>query len=257
MFGMIKKSILVALAIFMMVMGASTTTASENHPLSIVKANIFVTQTKLTMRLTCFAEDLELLQGVEPYEDTGKYDNGELKDGTQDHAKYLLEKILIMDVNGDPYEGTVTDIKGFEIPEGGIMAGQLMNYTMSYVIEYKFETPPEFITIEQQMVAEGALLPTELDLKGKQSGSDAPFGKIMKPALPETFQFDWENAPPNEDDGAEVWEQWLEEQREKNLGIESYSSVYSFIYITRREVRQEVLIPIASLSTFIDIECQD
>lgn len=257
MFGMIKNTFLAAVAFSMTAMFCTPTTANENHPLSIVKANIFVTQKKLTMRLTCFAEDLELLQGVEPYEDTGKYDNDELRDGTQDHAEYLLEKILIMDANGDPYKGTVTDIKGFEIPDEGIMAGQLMNFTMSYVIEYKFESPPEFITVEQQMVAEGALLPTELDLKGKQSGSDSPFGKIMKPALPETFQFDWENAPPNEDDGAEVWEEWLEEQREKNLGIESYSSVYSFIYITRREVRQEVLIPIASLSTFFEIESED
>lgn len=258
MFGILKGSLvnLPVLAIAALVFGTSAH-ANENHPLSIVKANIFVSPTKLTMRLTCFAEDLELLQGVEPYEETGKYDNQELAEGTEDHAQYLLEKILIMDANGDPYKGIVTNIKGFEVPDEGIAAGQLMNFTMSYVIEYKFETPPEFITVEQKMIAEGALLPTELDLKGKQAGSDASFGKIMKPEMPETYQFDWENVPPDTEAGDEVWEQWLEKQREKNLGIESYSSVYSFIYITRREVRQEVLMPIASLSTFIDIESKD
>jgi hypothetical protein len=229
---------------------------SWNHPLSIVEADIYVGQKKLTMRLKCFAEDLELLQGVEPYEETGKYDNTELEEGTQDHAKYLLEKILVMDSQGEALKGTVTNVKGFEIPEEGIAAGQLMNYTMGYVIEYTYDEAPEFITIEQQMVADGQLLPTEMKVLLKQAGSDAPLVKMMKPEMPETFQFDWENIPQGSDD-VEVWDAWLEKQREKNLGIESYSSVYSFIYITRREVRQEVLIPIASLSTFIDIESKD
>jgi len=231
--------------------------AVENHPLSIVEADIYVAKKKLIMRLKCFAEDLELLQGVEPYED-GKYDNTELEEGTNDHAKYLLEKIIILDANGEKMVGKVTEIKGFEIPEGGIESGKLMNYSMGYVFEYTYDSAPEFITVEQQMVAEGALLPSELKVQVKQAGSDVPFpAKIIKPAFPETYPFDWESLPPGEKDSTEDWEAWFDEQREKNLGIESYGSVYSFVYITRREVRQEVLIPIASLSTFIDIESKD
>lgn len=231
--------------------------AESTHPVSVVEADIYVGRSKLTMRLKCFAEDLELLQGVEPYEETGKYDNQELKDGTQDHAKYLAEKIVIMDAAGVPIEGKVTEVIGFEIPAEGISAGQLMNYSMGYVIEYTYDEPPEFITVSQQMVAEGALLPSELKILMKQAGSDTPYVHMMKPGLPETFQFDWEKAPLKSDASQEDWDNWFEEQREKNLGIESYSSVYSFIYITRREVRQEILIPIASLGTFMEIEGAD
>ncbi len=258
MFGIYRSLVLTAIvmAIAFAMTESCCAATSGNHPLSIVEADIYVGQKKLTMRLKCFAEDLELLQGVEPYEETGKYDNTELEEGTQDHAKYLLEKILVMDSQGEALKGTVTNVKGFEIPEEGIAAGQLMNYTMGYVIEYTYDEAPEFITIEQQMVADGQLLPTEMKVLLKQAGSDAPLVKMMKPEMPETFQFDWENIPQGSDD-VEVWDAWLEKQREKNLGIESYSSVYSFIYITRREVRQEVLIPIASLSTFIDIESKD
>ena len=226
------------------------------HPVSVVEADIYVTKKKLVMRLTCFAEDLELLQGVEPYED-GKYDNKELQEGTADHAKYLLEKIRIMDADGEQLEGKVVEIKDFEIPEGGIKAGELMKYNMGYVIEYAYDKAPEFITIEQEMVADGALLPTELKILMKQAGSDVPYTHMMKPDQPETFQFDWENQPLGRDASEEDWQAWFGEQREKNLGIESYSSLYSFIYITKREVRQEVLIPIASLATFIDIESRD
>jgi len=241
---------------FIFSIASGTTLAAVEHPVSLVEADIYVTRKKLVMRLKCFAEDLELLQGVEPYED-GKYDNTELEEGTEDHAKYLLEKIVIMDANGEQLVGKIIEVKGFEIPEGGIEAGQLMNYSMGYVIEYAYDSPPEFITIEQEMVAEGALLPSELKILMKQAGSDTPWTHMMKPDVPETFQFDWENQPLGKDASNEDWEAWFEEQREKNLGIESYSSVYSFIYITRREVRQEVLIPLASLSTFMEIESED
>ena len=260
MFGMFKCWAFVALAIACATSSSPLVNASENHPLSIVEADILVGRKKLTMRLKCFAEDLELLQGVEPYEETGKYDNTEIEEGTQDHAKYLLEKIVIIDAAGETLKGRVTDVRGFDIPPEGIPAGQLMNYTIGYILEFSYDEAPEFITMEQNMVADGQLLPTELKYIIKQAGTDIAYGgaggKILKPATPETFQFDWENVPDDPEDTV-AWEKWADEQREKNLGIESYGSVYSFLYITRREVRQEVLIPIASLSTFIDIESKD
>lgn len=260
MFGMFKCWAFVALAIACATSSSPHVNASENHPLSIVEADILVGRKKLTMRLKCFAEDLELLQGVEPYEETGKYDNTEIEEGTQDHAKYLLEKIVIIDAAGETLKGRVTDVRGFDIPPEGIPAGQLMNYTIGYILEFSYDEAPEFITMEQNMVADGQLLPTELKYIIKQAGTDIAYGgaggKILKPAAPETFQFDWENVPDDPEDTV-AWEKWADEQREKNLGIESYGSVYSFLYITRREVRQEVLIPIASLSTFIDIESKD
>ncbi len=224
------------------------------HPTSLVEAEIYVTKSKLTMRLKCFAEDLELLQGVEPYEETGKYDNQELKDGTADHADYLLKKIQVLDADGERIEGRVTEIIEFEIPEDGIAAGKLMNFTMGYVMEYVYDTPPEFITVNQQMIADGALLPSELKILMKQAGSDAPFVHMMKPDMPKTFQFDWEKPPLKSDASDADWNAWFDEQREKNLGIESYGSVYGFLYITRRDVRLEVLIPLASLSTMMEVD---
>jgi hypothetical protein len=88
----------------------------------------------------------------------------------------------------------------------------------------------------------------------KQAGSNKPYFKMMKPNEPETFRFDWQNPVLNEEDSQEEWESWFEEQREKNLGIESYSSVYSFIYITNYQVRHEILIPLATLATFFEVE---
>lgn len=225
----------------------------RRHPVSVVEADIYVKRFSTTMRLKCFAEDLELLQGVEALED-GFYDSDELREATRDHAEYLAERITIRDRNGDLLEPQIAEVIDIEIPEDGIPAGKLMEYTMGFVLEYKYEEPPEFITIQQDMVAEGQLLPSEFKILLKQAGSDTPYAHMMKPGQPETFRFDWDAPVLNQEDSEEEWSKWFEEQREKTLGITSYSSVYSFIYITDYEVRHEVLIPLATLTTLIDLE---
>ena len=235
---------------------ALSSTSSNNHPVSVVEADIYVNRFKMTVKLTCYAEDLELLQGVEALED-GMYDNGDLRDATQEHAKYLAEKIVIRNAAGEQLKGKVKEIIEIQIPDEGIEAGSLMKFTMGFVIEYDYKEPPEFITIEQKMVADGALLPSELKVLMKQAGSDAPMTKMMKPSEPETFRFDWDNPILTAEASEAEWESWFEEQREKNLGIMSYSSVYSFIYITNHEVRHEILVPLATLTTLMEIERAD
>ena len=226
------------------------------HPVSVVQADVYVDKTRTTMKLTCFAEDLELLQGVEALE-TGIYDSEELLDAVKDHARYLAKRIEILDATGDPVTPKITQIIDFKIPDEGIKSGQLMQYVMGFVFEYEHESPPEFLTFRQNMVADGALLPSELKILLKQAGSDTPYTHMMKPGVPQTFRFDWESPLLAPDAAQEDWESWFAEQREKTLGIDSYSSTYSFIYINNHEVRHEVLIPLATLAALIDFDRAD
>ncbi len=226
------------------------------HPVSVIEADIYVTKFKTTMRLRCFAEDLELLQGVEALDD-GFYDSEELREATVDHADFLAEKIQLLDVKGNAIPAKVIEINDFEMPDEGIRQGELMKYTIGIVLEFSYDKPPDFLTINQQIVAEGLLLPSELKILLKQEGSDEPYFHMMKPDQPETFRFDWTKPIPKSDASEQEWSSWFDEQREQTLGIASYSSVYSFIYITNFEVRHEVLIPLATLSTFFEIERAD
>ena len=226
------------------------------HPVSVVQADVLVNKARTTMKLTCFAEDLELLQGVEALE-SGTYDSKELLDAVQDHAQYLAKRIEILDSTGEPIRAKVTQIMEFDVPEDGIKAGQLMQYVMGFVFEYEHVSPPEFLTFRQNMVADGALLPSELQILLKQAGSDTPYTHMMKPGVPQTFRFDWDSPLLASDAAQEDWESWFADQREKTLGIDSYSSTYSFIYINNHEVRHEVLIPLATLAALIDFERVD
>lgn len=242
--------------VWLLTVGAISTAVSAVHPVSIVEANIYVNQGRTTIRLTCFAEDLELLQGIEPGDD-GFYDSAEIGEATEDHAEYLAEKIILRDINGEQLPASVTNITDVEIPEGGIKAGTLMEYTMVFELEIKHQQQPEFLTLEQQMVAEGSLLPSELKAVVKQSGAENSFVKMLKPGAPETFRFDWDNPPLSPEASRKEWDTWFDDQEEQVLGIVSYSSVYSFIYLTDREVRHEVLIPLATLATMMDFDRVD
>ena len=234
----------------------SSDSFADNHPVSIVEAEVYVNRHQAIVRLTCFAEDLELLQGVEPLED-GKYDSAEIREATQDHGQYLLEKIRFLDINGEVIPGKITGVVDAELPEERAEAGSLMKYTIGFEMELKYDQPPEFLTIEQNMVAEGQLLPSELKVILKQAGSPTPYRRMLKPQTPETFRFDWDRPPLSEKDSQEEWDSWFAKQSQDTLGIESYSSVYSFIYINNAEVRNEVLIPLANLTALMEFERAD
>ncbi len=229
---------------------------TAGHPVSIVEANIFVQKNRIVMNLKCFADDLELIQGLEPLAD-GSYDKDEMAVASREHAKFLAERIDILDANGEKLKAKIIESLAPELPEGGIKQGDLMSLFCSFRFEYSYDSPPEFITINQRMMGEGYLQPSELQIVIKQAGSDTPYTHMMKPEMPETFRFDWNNPILNEDASPDEWESWFEEQRKATLGITSYSSVYSFLYITNHEVRHEILIPLASLATMIDFQRAD
>ncbi|MEM7454875.1 MAG: hypothetical protein AAF456_11050 [Planctomycetota bacterium] len=255
-------------AIFVFAFAGTTASADSNeslsaiHPVSVVDADIYVNRTKTIMRLKPFAEDLELLQGCSPLDD-GYYENQELRDATQDHAEFLAERIQLIDQNGNQLIPRIIEIIDIEFPEpegdeeeGRIRSGELMKYFFVVTLEFVYDEQPEFLTINQEMVAEGQLLPSELKILLKQAGSDTPYIHMMKPQEPKTFQFDWDRPVLDDEASAEEWENWFEEQREKNLGIMSYSSIYSFLYIERFTVRHEILVPLATLTTIMDLEAE-
>lgn len=229
---------------------------NARHPVSIVEAEIYVQKHRVIMKLRCFADDLELLQGVSPMKG-GLYDPQEIREATQEHARFLADRIDLLDDSGARLKEQIVEITPPEIPPEGMRQNDMMNSFCAFQFEYPLESPTEFLTINQKMLGEGYLFPTEFKLLLKQAGSDQPYLHMLKADIPETFRFDWENPALASSDSDEDWQAWFEKQREATLGITSYSSVYSFVYITNFEVRHEILIPLASLATMIDFERAD
>lgn len=234
---------------------ATATANAAQHPISITEAAMFVTKTRAKTRIQMFAEDLVLFQGLEP-DEQDRLRPDDLRQGLEDHKAFLLEKFTLRNAAGEPLKGQVTDLKPFTIPADGIPSGDMMKHTAIYEIEHTFDSPPEFLTIQQDLADENFIIPSEMSLQVKQAGSALNFSERLLPGNSTTVRFDWENAL-SEDASDQEWELWFEKQREKTLGITSYSSVYSFIYIEPGEVRHEILIPLATLGTIIRMQHRD
>lgn len=216
---------------------------------------MFVTRTKGIARIQMFAEDLILFQGLEP-DDKDRIRPDDLKRGLEQHKAFLLEKFSVRDVDGNLVKGQITDMKPFEIPVDGIPSTEMMQHTATYEIEYPFAAPPEFLTIQQDISDANFIVPGEMSLNVHQAGTGLNYTERLMPGGSTTLRFDWEQTL-SEDASEEEWDSWFEKQREATLGITSYSSVYSFIYIEPAEVRHEMLIPLATLATIVPIQHQD
>lgn len=229
--------------------------ASE-HPISVIATDVYVSQTRVNARLRLFAEDLYLFQDIEANE----FDviiPSEIERAIEQHKDFLLERVIVRDSAGARLKGRVVSVEPFEIPIEGVEVGRLMEYSLTYQIEYPLETPPEFLTFDQEIVDPDGIFPSEMQLFLKQSGSETTFQTVLRPNEPYTTRFDWDAPPLSPEADEAAWEEWFNKQREETLGITSYGSIYSFLYITPQEVRHEILIPLGTLSTLFDIERED
>lgn len=249
-------SILLAGSLILSVGQTATACAPKAlHPISVTEASIFVTRSKAIVRIQMFAEDLILFQGLEP-NDQDRISPEDLKRGLADHRAFLLERVTLRDAKGEPIKGEVTDVKPFEIPADGILSSDMMLHTATYELEFPFSEPPEFLTIQQDMSDENFIIPSEMKLTVHQSGTALNYTESLLPGASTTVRFDWEQAITEDATDAE-WETWFSKQREATLGITSYSSVYSFVYIEPNEIRHEILIPLATLKTILPVKSRD
>jgi len=116
-FADVGISLFVAMLVCLFAVPRSASAWTTRHPVSIVEAEIYVNRLQTTVRLTCFAEDLELLQG----------------------AQYLAEKIRFLDVNGEPIAAKITGVVNPDLPKSGAEAGTLMQYTLGFEFELKYD----------------------------------------------------------------------------------------------------------------------
>lgn len=240
--------------------------AAANHPVSVTETAAFVTRDKVSVRISVFVEDLFLFHNLKPNEQDFLEPNV-IRSGIEKHEQFLLERFVIRDVEGAQLAGRVVGVKEFEMPAEGIPMADLMAHKLEFRLEYELLKPPEFLTFSQHLVDQDVLIPAEMKLVIKQENAGTPFGAVLQPDHPETVRFSWENPALPAEASEEEWEEWYEKQREETLGITSYSSVYSFLYIEDFEVRHEILVPLLSLEesvliardddAFLDIAEQD
>jgi len=223
------------------------------HPISVTRTLAQVSPEEVTVSIEGFLEDLYLFHDLKPNEQD-ILEPDEIKRGLELHKDFIARKFQIRDSAGEPLKLLGVRLAALSPLGDGVPLGDLMGYETIYDLRYELPSPPEFLTFTQEFSEETDLLPAEMVLQVKQENAGTPFTAMLMPDRPLTVRFNWENPALSLEASDEEWEEWTEEQKQETLGITSYASVYSFLYIEDHEVRHEILIPLATLEKSVSLE---
>lgn len=247
---------MLVLGCWMLLAGVMSPGKAEAHPISVCNEDVYVTREKVMISMRIYVEDLYFFQNLEPDKEN-IVSQEKIKQAIKKHKQFLLDRLLVRDINGERLKGKVVSVDDSSVKPQGVAMSDLMAFSLIFQLEYPLAKPPEFLTFSQQLVDSNAGFPALVQFNLKQEGSETPYAVAMKPRDPQTIRFNWDHPPLDPDASEEDWQKWLKERREETLGITSYGTVYSFIYIEDFEVRHEILIPLATLESFFTLDRKD
>jgi hypothetical protein len=226
--------------------------AASAHPVSLSRSLVYVASNEVRVTVEVFLEDLFLFHDLQP--NAADYlDAVTIQRGIELHRAFVAERFVIQDAGGHRLQKSQSTNVKFDIPVGGVPLTELMSHKLTFEIQYSPAASPEFLTFSQRFAGEDGLLPAEMQLTIKQEGGDVLYDKALVTGIPITQRFVWDRPALTEESSDRERAAWLAQEQQKTLGITSYSSVYSFLYVEDFEVRHEILIPLLTLLQMLEL----
>lgn len=245
-----------ACRVLLLVCSAMAVSDARAHPISVTRALVYVNRQQVSSKIEVLVEDLFLFHNLKP-NDQDFLEPQVVRQGIEKHMQFLLERFVIRDVAGQRLSGRVADVQQRDLPPEGIALAELMSHKLMFELRYTLPAEPEFLTFSQHFADEEVTIPAEMHLVVKQESSGAPHVATLKSGESEIIRFSWTNPPLSPEASQQEQDAWLAKHKQETLGITSYNSVYSFLYIEDREVRHEILIPLVTLEESVTIERDD
>ncbi len=219
------------------------------HPVSLTDAVVDIREKSTQFKLSITAEDLVLYYELEANKEF-RVSHDLIQEASRMHREFLEKRLQLLNQEGDSMELAYRGIDLSGIPVEGVLQTELKSRWLTYQWTISTEMKPEFITLSQNF---GELQPATMDCMFLQNGFLLEKTKQLSSGQVYTVQLDWANPPTKRPDLAALKAAKQRQLRDR-LGIASYSSLYSFLYVSRREVRHEILIPVLTLQEWFGIE---
>jgi hypothetical protein len=226
------------------------------HPISISAVAVNVRKDDLMANMKIMLEDLVLYNSLQAGEDD-RYAREDLVRAAENHGDFLLKGFAVRDSEGNRIPGKITRIDMVEIPPQGVRQAELMARNVYYHLSFTLPTPQEFLTFTQEFGGKNAVLPAVMDFTAFQDRVLLQRQVKLFQGLPHTVKFDWKSPPARSSRSWSEYQNQMKQEFRSRLGITSYSGLYSFIYITKEEVRHEILIPLVTLEKWLPLKRLD
>ena len=230
--------------------------AAAAHPISLTSATVTVSSNAVTASVEVMCEDFVMLYGYNP-DRNNHISRANLQEGMARHGERLLHDFMIRDRDGQLLTGKVAQVESPPLPERGILVEDLMQTKVLFRLEYPVAKPPEYLTFQQKIGSSGgAFLPSVLQLTVQPAGGEArPTVALSGEGEVQTYAFNWSGGAGEASAGAAPVP--AGDAPPPSMGIESYGSIYAFLYIEPAEVRVELLMPLLTLETWLETPRKD
>ena len=225
------------------------------HPISLTEATVDVHRDRVDVSVQVLVEDL-VLYGPVGASGEGVYPADDLREAAQRHSKFVLDGLRLLKADGGKLSGSLVSVDHSKIADDGVAEADVKQVSVAYRLKFPVISPLPFLTVSQQFGGEKAILPAMMDCQVRQTGVVLDLPQPLMSGQTLTTRFDWDKPPTP----PKNWRELKERRRERlkqQLGIASYSGLYSFLYITPGEVRHEILIPLLTLAEWLPIERAD
>ncbi len=223
-----------------------------SHPISMSSVVVDVAPDKILVEMNIMTEDLALYHDLEPGTNN-KLSAKDLLAAAEKHQQFLTNYFKVISTKGERLSLKPTQRDTTQIDEEGLYPADLMQFSVLYQFEATFAETQPFLTFSQNFGGDDSSLPTRMDLTVLQTGLWVENPLQLSHGSSHTTAFDWENGPP---DAPKNFEQILRHNeilRKKRLGLTSFSSVYSFLHVDPFEARLELLLPLTSFESWIQL----
>ncbi len=233
-----------ALGLFLALLLAPLT-KSASHPISLLWVEFLVHEDRVEAELVITVEEFYYVYELEPGAD-GALAEADVAEAMEKYKEYLLEHFEVYDMDGKRLQGVVKEVKlmssEFALP---------MEREVAYKVEYPLEFPPAKLKLVQRFGGVDSAFPSVMTIEVEHVNYTLPTPFLLEKETEAVIEFDW-LAPPLSEAMADP--ETLEEKRRELLGITSFGSIYTFFYVEETEVRHELLLPLATLETWVPIE---
>ena len=223
------------------------------HPISMSNTLADCREDEVRVTLRVMLEDLVLFHGLKANSET-IFSAADLRTAAKKHEAFLLKHFSVRDGQGQSLKGAVVSRDDSVIPDDGVRLEDLMKLIAVYELKYTPAKPkPAFLTFTQTFGGEKTVVPSIMEFMPLQTGVWIEKPVQLQPGQPHTVALDWENPP---DQAPQNWRELRKKRAEefqKRLGITSYSGLYSYIYLTDREVRHEILVPLLTFEKWLPL----
>ncbi|PON15672.1 hypothetical protein C2W62_22550 [Candidatus Entotheonella serta] len=190
-----------------------------------------VKEDRILINLKIMLEDLVMYHNLQTGSDD-RFSHADLVQAAERHRRFILDYFSLRDAQGERLSGDIQRLDLSHIPQEGVLQAALMARNVFYHVVFPLSEPQTFITFTQTFGGLDAVLPAVMELVVFQNQVLREQSVRFQQNQPHTVHFDWDDPPTAvaQQSSPDVLQRQAAFQ--KQLGITSYSGLYSFLYIT-------------------------